>query len=51
MFESKRTIQKNIKIHTKGGYLVITFEKVKNVYKKIKLTGSALKVFEGKIEI
>ena len=51
MFESKKTIQKNIKILTKGGYLVIAFEKVKNIYKKIKLTGSALKVFEGKIEI
>ena len=51
MFESKKTIQKNIKILTKGGYLVVAFEKVKNVYKKIKLTGSALKVFEGKIEI
>ncbi len=51
MFESKKTIQKNIKIHTKGGCLVIAFEKVKNVYKKIELTGSALKVFEGKIEI
>ena len=51
MFESKKTIKKNIKIQTRGGYLVIAFEKVKNVYKKIKLTGSALKVFEGKIEI
>ena len=51
MFESKKTIKKNIKIHTKGGYLVIAFEKVKNTYRKIKLTGSALKVFEGKIEI
>tara|TARA_Y100001958_G_C21136337_1_gene476297 strand:- start:294 stop:1073 length:780 start_codon:yes stop_codon:yes gene_type:complete len=51
MFESKKTIQKNIKILTKGGYLFVAFEKVKNVYKKIKLTGSAFKVFEGKIEI
>ena len=51
MFESKKTIKKNIKIRTRGGYLDIAFEKVKNVYKKIKLTGSALKVFEGKIEI
>ena len=51
MFESKKTIQKNIKILTIGGYLFVAFEKVKNVYKKIKLTGSAFKVFEGKIEI
>ena len=51
MFELKKTIQKNVKIYNKGGQLEITFEKVKNQYKKIKLTGSALKVFEGKIEI
>ena len=38
-------------VNTAGGRLFVSFERVENTFKKVKLTGPAKLVFEGTIEI
>jgi diaminopimelate epimerase len=45
------TIHNAVDIHTKGGQLKVSFEKIDGTYRNIWLTGPATRVFVGKIEI
>jgi diaminopimelate epimerase len=51
MYSIEKAKKNNVKINVEGGKLVISFDEKNGVYKNIFLTGPAILVFSGEIEI